>query len=54
MATKFDSALHFNQDAFSDITIRFSGEEIKAHKIILCSKSKYFMRAFGPGSRFKV
>ncbi len=36
----FDSAKH------SDVTIKFSGHELKAHKIRLCCASDYFRGAF--------
>lgn len=44
----------FDQEAYTDITIKFSGRETKAHKIILCSNSEYFKRLCGPDSKFKV
>ncbi|KAF4626115.1 hypothetical protein G7Y89_g12047 [Cudoniella acicularis] len=36
----------FNSPLFSDLTIRFSGKEIHAHKIIICSQSAWFAAAF--------
>lgn len=44
----------FGEQAFSDVVIKYSGQELKAHKIILCTRSKYFESAFGEGGRFKV
>ncbi|KAF2687530.1 ankyrin [Lentithecium fluviatile CBS 122367] len=38
-----------NADTFSDLTIRFSGRELKTHKVILCIHSKWFANAFRGG-----
>lgn len=54
MDKPFDTAPYFNSASFSDILIRFSGREIKAHRIFLCSRSPYFQKAIGPGAQFKV
>ncbi|KAH9207826.1 hypothetical protein DL95DRAFT_468345 [Leptodontidium sp. 2 PMI_412] len=32
----------FDSPTFSDLSIRFSGREIRAHKIILCSQARWF------------
>jgi hypothetical protein len=42
----------FNEDAFSDVTVRFSNREIKCHKVILCTASDYFKALCGPASKF--
>ena len=39
---------HFNDGTHSDITIKFSGREVKAHKIILCMASPYFDNLCSP------
>ena len=54
MDQPFDAGVYFNSRSFSDVVIRFSGREIKAHRIFLCSKSPYFQKALGPDSNFKV
>ncbi|KAL1627819.1 hypothetical protein SLS54_002085 [Diplodia seriata] len=35
-----------DSDEFSDITLKFSGREFKAHKLILAAKSGWFSNAF--------
>ncbi|KAF2816522.1 uncharacterized protein BDZ99DRAFT_566341 [Mytilinidion resinicola] len=35
----------FNSDILSDLTVRFSGREVKAHKVILCIHSRWFANA---------
>ena len=42
----------FDQEAFSDITVKFGTRERKCHKMILCSKSTYFNDLCGPGKGF--
>ncbi len=42
----------FDQEAFSDVTIKFGTRERKCHKMILCSKSGYFNDLCGPGKHF--
>ncbi|KAF2162873.1 hypothetical protein M409DRAFT_26728 [Zasmidium cellare ATCC 36951] len=37
---------YFNNPKFSDITIHFSGHEVKAHKVNLASHSGYFRKMF--------
>lgn len=36
----------FNDATFSDVKIKFSGQEILAHKSTLARKSEYFFKAF--------
>ncbi|KAK3075804.1 hypothetical protein LTR53_000506 [Teratosphaeriaceae sp. CCFEE 6253] len=48
----FDVTGFFDQEAFSDITIAFGSRRRRCHKMILCSKSKYFDDLFGPGKGF--
>ncbi|ORY09036.1 ankyrin repeat-containing domain protein [Clohesyomyces aquaticus] len=36
----------FNSNTLSDLTVRFSGRELKAHKVILCIHSQWFAKAF--------
>ena len=54
MESEFKTADFYGEPAFSDMTIKYSGKELKAHKIILCTRSKYFRQAFGEGGKFKV
>ncbi|PPJ58315.1 hypothetical protein CBER1_04504 [Cercospora berteroae] len=42
----------YNQPAFSDVIIAFSGRRIYCHKLILCSKSEYFMKLCAPDGGF--
>lgn len=42
----------FDTNELSDITIKFSGREVKCHKVILCSASEYFQGLCGARSRF--
>lgn len=35
---------YFNSEKHSDLTIRFGEKEMKAHKIAVCSQSKYFAK----------
>ena len=36
----------YGEPAFSDVTIKYSGKELKAHKIILGTRSPYLKRMF--------
>ncbi|KJY02384.1 hypothetical protein TI39_contig55g00007 [Zymoseptoria brevis] len=47
-----DVASWFNQDALSDVTIKFSGKEIKCHKLILSARSEYFTKMLDPKGGF--
>ncbi|KAI6885093.1 hypothetical protein KC360_g1524 [Hortaea werneckii] len=47
-----DATEWFDQEAFSDITIRFGTNERKCHKLILCGPSDYFKDLLGPGKHF--
>ena len=49
-----DMAPYYDNADFSDVTIKFGGKEIKAHRMVLCAKSEYFKKALGPSSPFKV
>lgn len=42
----------FDQEAYSDIIIKFGEREIRCHKVILCESSDYFKPLCGPGSQF--
>lgn len=44
--TKLTRPSLFNDEQLSDVTIRFSGQQLFAHKAVLARKSKYFYRAF--------
>lgn len=50
----FDGSAWYGNPRFSDVTIKFSGRELKAHKLVLCSRSKYFQRALGEDGAFMV
>lgn len=54
MERPLDANKVFGDAALSDVTIKFSGRQIRAHKIILSIRSKYFERAFAKDSGFKV
>lgn len=45
---------YYNKPEYSDVTVKWSGREIKAHRMVLCGRSEYFKKAIGPGSQFKV
>ena len=42
----------WNKTTFSDVTIRFSGNEVRCHKAVLCTASEYFEALCGPQSKF--
>jgi hypothetical protein len=44
----------WNSARFSDLLIKFSGREIKAHRLVLCQASSYFDKLCGPDSQFMV
>jgi hypothetical protein len=44
----------FNTDRYSDMLIKFSGREIKAHRFVLCETSTYFAKLCGTNSEFMV
>ncbi|KAK6003017.1 hypothetical protein QM012_000862 [Aureobasidium pullulans] len=46
------TASFFDNEQYSDITIKFGDHQIRAHKVILAQQSGYFMTAFS--SRFQV
>ncbi|KAI6873731.1 hypothetical protein KC338_g1559 [Hortaea werneckii] len=52
MPLTLDAKEWFDQEAFSDITVRFGSNERRCHKLILCAKSDYFKDLLGPGKRF--
>ena len=43
---------YFNTDKYSDVVVRCGKETFKAHKVILCSGSEWFVKACEGG--FKV
>lgn len=49
-----DFAPFFNKPAFSDVTICFGGREVKAHRVILCGRSRVLKIALSPESPFEV
>lgn len=54
MERLFNPGELFGEQAFADVTIKYSGRELRAHKVILSMRSKYFERAFAVDSGFKV
>jgi hypothetical protein len=48
------NAKFWNSSRFSDLLIKFSGREIKAHRLIICQSSVYFDKLCGPESPFAV
>lgn len=53
-AFSLNTASLFNQEAYSDLTIELDGRSIRCHKLVVCTKSKYFAGLCGPNSKFKV
>lgn len=51
---EFKSADLYGDTTYTDLTIKFSGKTLRAHKVILCRRSKYFERALGSVGAFKV
>jgi BTB/POZ domain len=45
-------ARFYNSSTYSDVTVKFSGHQIVAHKLLLSSQSKWFAKAFE--GKFKV
>ena len=43
----------FDQDEFSDVTIRVGERQFRCHKMILCQKSEYFQALCGPDGKFR-
>lgn len=54
MAPTLDVSHLFNQDDYCDVTIKFSGREIKSHRMVLCEQLDYFKKLCGPRSKFAV
>jgi hypothetical protein len=44
----------YNSNLFSDVTISFSGRNVKAHRVVLCGQSAYFDKLCNPESGFMV
>ncbi|KAK3623951.1 hypothetical protein LTR56_021312 [Elasticomyces elasticus] len=36
----------YGEERYSDVTLRYSGQEIKAHQVVLAATSSYFAKAF--------
>ena len=51
MEKEFSTAALFGERAFSDLTVKFSGQELPLHKVVLCTKSEYFKKALEPGGK---
>jgi len=54
MERPLDMAKLFGEPAFADVAVKFSGRELKLHKVILCTRSKYFEKAFATDGHFAV
>lgn len=52
--TEENNAKLWNSARFSDLLIKFSGREVKAHRLILCQAFAYFDKLCGPDSQFAV
>ncbi|OTA32009.1 hypothetical protein BTJ68_07322 [Hortaea werneckii EXF-2000] len=52
MPLTLDAKEWFDQEAFSDVTLRFGSNERRCHKLILCAKSDYFKDLLSPEKRF--
>lgn len=50
----FDARKLFNNDSFADVTIKYAGKEIRAHRLILCLRSEYFDKILGTATKTKV
>ncbi|KAF2207559.1 hypothetical protein CERZMDRAFT_102242 [Cercospora zeae-maydis SCOH1-5] len=44
----------YNQPAYSDVIISFSGRRVYCHKLVICSKSEYFKKLCDQNSGFSV
>lgn len=45
----------YNNPEFSDLCLQLKdGREIKVHKLVLCTRNKYFNTMCGPSSAFAV
>lgn len=53
-AAREGNANLWNSARFSDLLVKFSGREVKAHRLILCQGSVYFNKLCGPESPFAV
>lgn len=42
----------YNDNTYSDVTIKFSEREIHCHKLVLCQASDYFKALCSPDSKF--
>ena len=54
MERDLDTFELFRDPTFADVTVKFGKKELKLHKVILCTRSKYFERALRPGGQFAV
>ena len=54
MERQFNPSELYGEPAFADVTIKYSGRQLRAHKVVLGMRSKYFKRAFAEDSGFKV
>ncbi|KAI7496743.1 hypothetical protein KC367_g6453 [Hortaea werneckii] len=52
MPLSLDAKEWFDQEAFSDVTVRFGSTERRCHKLVLCAKSDYFKDLLSPEKRF--
>lgn len=54
MERPFEESELYGEITFADVTVKFSGRELRAHKVILGMRSKYFKRALAKDGGFKV
>lgn len=54
MTANFEISRFFDQEEWSDVTIKSGDREIKCHRLILASKSEYFRKLLSRDSAFKV
>lgn len=44
----------YGDPQYSDLSIKYSGREMKVHKLVVCMRCKYFERALSESGTFKV
>jgi hypothetical protein len=45
----------FSKPEYSDLTIKLSdGQELRSHKVIVCTRNEYFLKLCGSQSHFAV
>lgn len=54
VSLEFDARHLFNNPALADVTIKYAGKEIRAHRVILSIRSEWFNNVLGPNAESKV